>query len=165
MSTNPTSASCKTLIRRKAMKFVKWTWCIASVLLAAVGATAQEAPPPGSIELLPGFHHHLKQGIDSATGTIGRKGGLQIEYDIGEQAGDYTQCAWCGWTKGEVWRKKQVISGQEVICVFTNHRRLVVSFPEVHANFYATIRTNAELAEMLLMVFTFRAVTPKGPER
>jgi hypothetical protein len=144
------------------MKFVKWTWFTVSVFLTAVSVTAQEAPPPGYIELLPGFHHHLKQGIDSATGTIGKKGGLQIQYDIGEQAGNYTQCTWCGWTKGEVWRKKQIVNGQEIVCVFTKNRRFIVSFPEAHANFYATIRTTGELTEMLLMLFTFRPAATKS---
>jgi hypothetical protein len=70
-------------------------------------------------------------------------------------AGVYTDCDWCDWTKGETWRKKQLINGQQAVFVFTKSRRLVVSFPESHANFYATVRNESELADMLLMLATF----------
>ena len=118
-------------------------------------AASQEVPPPGAIKLLPGYHHRVTQGVDSRTGLIWKEGGAQIRYDIGEMAGSYTECSWCGWTKDELWRKKQVLNGKEVVCVFTKKRRLIVSFPDERANFYATIRTQAELADMLLMIFTF----------
>jgi hypothetical protein len=127
------------------------------ILLAfVVPAACQEAPPPGGMQLLPGFHHQSKQSIDSTTGRIWKKGGLEIHYDIGQMAGDYTECEWCGWTKGEVWRKTQVVNGQQVICVFTKKKRLVVSFPKSHANFFALIHTESELTDMLLITLTFR---------
>ena len=75
-------------------------------------------------------------------------------------AGVYTDCDSCGWVSGEKWRKKQVINGQEAAFVFTKSRRLVVSFPESHANFYATVRDESELADMLVMILTFE--TPKA---
>ena len=133
------------------------------VCLAGTGAIGQEPPPPGSMKLLPGYHHRPKQGIDSTTGTISKDGGLDIQYDIGEMAGNYSECAWCGWIKGEVWRKKQVINGQEIVCVLTKKKMFVVSFPKSHANFYARVRTQGEMADMLLMLITFEPATPGRP--
>jgi hypothetical protein len=126
-------------------------------------AASQEPSVPGSINLLPGYHHRAGQGIDSEVGIIWKKDGLTIHYDIGELAGDYTECGHsCGWTDGELWRREQVLQGQRVICVFTSQRRLVVSFPEAHANFYATVHTDQELTDMLLMLLTFRS--PRAPK-
>ena len=42
--------------------------------------------------------------------------------------------------------------------VFTKSRRFVVSFPESHANFYATIRNESDMADMLLMLSTFETL-------
>jgi hypothetical protein len=110
---------------------------------------------PGSIKLLPGYTHQKGRGVDSAVGTIHKNGGLDIEYDIG--AGHYTECgALCGWTNGEIWRKEQRIDGQKVVLVFTKQQRLVITFFESNANFYATIRNEEDMADMLLMVLTFR---------
>jgi hypothetical protein len=139
--------------------FIFLALCV--TMIAAVG---QELPPPGLINLLPGYHHRGEQGIDSRVGTIWKKNGLQIHYDIGELAGNYTGCRpLCDWTDGEVWRKKQLINGQQIICVFTNKKRLVISFPDAHANFYATIRTQQQLTDMLLMLFTFQSAVPGNP--
>jgi hypothetical protein len=127
--------------------------------LVTISAIAQESPPPGSINLLPGYHHRIGQGIDSRVGTIWKKNGLRINYDIGELAGNYAECKQlCNWTDGEVWRKTQIVNGQHVVCVFTSKRRLVVSFPAAHANFYATVKTEGQLTDMLLMLFTFNSM-------
>lgn len=135
-----------------------------SLVLIIVGvpiissASGQEPPAPGSISLLPGYHHRVDRGIDSKVGRIWKEGGLIIHYDIGELAGDYTECGpTCGWTNGELWRREQLVQGQRVICVFTKKRKLVVSFPGAHANFYGTVNTDKQLTEMLLMLLTFKA--------
>jgi hypothetical protein len=128
---------------------------------------AQGTVPPdfaGFITLLPGYEHRVGQGIDSKIGTIQKRNGILIHYDIGELAGVYTDCApLCNWTTGELWRKKQQIASLQVICVFTRSKRIVISFPEVHANFYATVRDENQLADMFLIVFTFRpSARPPG---
>lgn len=121
-------------------------------------ASAQEPPTPGSIRLLPGYHHSVGQGIDSKVGRIWKDRGPVIHYDIGALAGDYTECGRsCGWTNGELWRREQLVDGQRVVCVFTRKRRLVVSYPGAHANFYGTANTDKQLTEMLLMLLTFKA--------
>jgi hypothetical protein len=68
---------------------------------------------------------------------------------------DYTSCVWCGWTKGEIWRRDQIVGGHKVVMVFTKSKSLIVSFPEDHANFHATITSPADTADMLLMVLTY----------
>jgi hypothetical protein len=123
-------------------------------LLTTASATGQVDLKPPFVTLLPGYQYHAAQGIDSRTGVIWKEGGVRLHFDI--PAGVYTDCTWCGWTKGEIWRKEQTIGGQKVIYVFTKSKRLVVSFPDVHANFYATIRTESDMADVLLMLSTFR---------
>jgi VWFA-related protein len=147
---------------------------------------ALETPPPGGVALLSGYHHCTLQGIDSWVGTIARKDGFRIDYDIGEMAGNYTDshCVSCDWTKNEVWRKKQIVNGHEATVVFTegdtetrvkqtindqvvctpgetiHKKQLIVSFPDSHANFYATIQTKDQMADMLLMIATFHLNSP-----
>ena len=88
-------------------------------------------------------------------GSITRKDGLVIQYDIGKAAGVYTDCEWCGWTDGELWRRKQIIGGHEVRIVFTKSKRLVISYPDAHANFYTIVRSNADLTDTLLIVLSY----------
>jgi len=145
------------------MTTIKSLWFTLSFLfLAVAGAIAQETPPPGSMKLLPGYHHQRQQGIDSTVGTIWKQSGLKIEYDIGEMAGNYAECTSCGWTTGEVWRKKQTVGERKIVLVFTSKKMLVVSFPESHANFYAIIQSQDEMADMLLMLFTFSPTPQKN---
>jgi len=73
------------------MKAIRLEWLF---LFLTIAAGAQDVPPPGSIRLLPGYHHRLERGIDSKLGTIWKQGGLQLHYDIGEMAGTYTECGW-----------------------------------------------------------------------
>lgn len=129
---------------------------ISATFFLAGSALAQDVAPPGSIKLLPGYHNQPTYGIDSKTGIISKEGGVEIHYDIGDMAGDYTDCLTCGWTKGEVWRRKQLVNGQKAVFVFTNKKRLVISFPSSHANFYATIHTSEQLTDTLLMLLTFQ---------
>jgi hypothetical protein len=145
------------------VKLARRILAVLFMLLPFACLMAQELPPPGGIKLLPGYHHEIRQGIDSIVGIISRPGGLEIQYDIGEMAGDYTACATCGWTKGEIWRKVQVVNGQRMVCVFTKDKRLVVSFPQSRANFYATIHGGDELADMLLMMATFQRLPRTAP--
>ena len=160
----PRTISTEPSFRLRCDEFRKRFVTTYSLILIMVGvlmissASGQEPPTPGSISLLPGYHHRIGQGIDSKVGRIWKDKGLVIHYDVGELAGDYTECGRpCGWTKGEMWRREQLVQGQKVVCVFTNKRRLVVSFPGAHANFYGIAKTDKQLAEMLLMVLTFKA--------
>ena len=114
------------------------------------------------VTLLPGYQQREGSSLDSTTGLIWKEGGLRISYDIGRMAGAYTDCDSCDWTRGEKWRKKRVINGQKAVFVFTASRRLVVSFPESHANFFATVRDESDFADMLFMLFTFERSNVEG---
>ena len=106
---------------------------------------------------MPGYHHRTGQAIDVVVGTISKEGGLKIDYDMGEM--NATQCPpFCGGTSDELWRKRQVINGQTMVCVYTKKKMLVVTFLESHANFYATIKSEDQMADMLLMLVTFQSV-------
>ena len=133
---------------------------LAALLPACVGTAQTESTPiPGSIKLLPGYHYQKENGIDSYAGKIWKKGGVEIEHDIGARAGNYADCKTCGWNDGELWRKKQNVNGQESIVVFTKSKTLIVVFPESKANFYATIHTEEDMADMLLMLCTFQKMS------
>jgi hypothetical protein len=128
------------------------------LVLIAVTSSGQPVPveSPFHVRLLPGYQEVTGRSLDSVTGRIWKQGGLSILFDI---AGVYTDCKSCGWTEGELWRKKQIVNGQEAVFVFTKARRLVVSFPESHTNFYATIRDQSDMADMLLMLSTLEIST------
>ena len=128
----------------------------ALLLLGTISSVCATEPPPGGIRLLPGFVHHKVQGIDSTVGEI-TGNGLTIAYDIGEMAGVYTDCKTCGWTDGQLWRKKQQINGHPVVIVYTKKQQMVISFPDSKANFYATVRSEADISDVLLMVLTFNS--------
>ena len=127
----------------------------AIVLLCAIPVVSETHSVPGGIRLLPGFVHRSHQGIDSRVGEIVGTSGLRILYDIGEMAGVYTNCKTCGWIDGELWRRKQQIDGHQVVIVYTKARRIIVSFPESKANFYATANSRSDITDVLLMVLTF----------
>ena len=144
---------------------MKWPMAVvlfACVLFAAPLVRAEDLPP-GSIKLLPGYHHITGRGIDSSVGKIWRDGGAIIKYDIGGDAGIHTDHG--EWTKGTVWRTEQTINGQKAVIVFTKKKMLVISFLEMGANFYSTIRNDRDLADVLLMISTFAPYGCNGPAK
>jgi len=136
---------------------VSWMFVILSLSLLSLPQPVEHRDRKEcQVKLLVGYKQREGRSLDSTTGHIWKEGGLRISYDIGPMAGVYTnKCEWCDWTKGEIWRKTQTINGQESVFVFTKSRQLVVSFPKSYANFYAAIRDESELTDMLLMLATF----------
>ncbi len=134
---------------------------LAMLFLATWTSPAQTETAPGSIRLLPGYRHERLSGIDSRVGKIWKQGGVEIQYDIGKMAGNYADCKSCGWTRGELWRRKQIVNGQEAILFFTRAKTLFVVFPDSQANFYATINKAQDMADMLLMLLTFQKTAPR----
>ena len=124
----------------------------ATILLCGTIGFAQGADaPPGSIKLLPGYTHHRLRGIDTQVGKISRKDGLSIEYDIGESAGDYAESQ----KADAAWFKQQVINGQAVQVAFKKDKQLIVTFTNGPANFFATIKSEEDMADVLLMLSTY----------
>jgi len=109
-------------------------------------------PVPGGILLLPGYEHGSEQGIDSRVGHIRGVGGdLTIGYDIGGMAGPKAQGI-----ERFLWSRKQVINGQLATLVMQEGGYLTVTFERDSANFEAyPIRTQAELADVMLMLSTY----------
>lgn len=113
---------------------------------------AQQPAPPGGIKLLPGYQHKKLQGIDTRVGRIWKEGGLAIDYDIGRLAGNAAKSQDQASLR---WSKEQVVDGRAVQFAFTKDRKLFVTFPQSFANFSASVRSEEDLADMLLMVLTY----------
>jgi hypothetical protein len=109
-----------------------------------------------SITLLAGYELRGGTGIDSYVGTISKPGAVIVVYDIGGMAGTYTECKKPCWTDGELWRKrKKIASGGTLVYVYTAKHRLICTVLESKANFYATVSSEQDIADMLEMVSSF----------
>lgn len=133
------------------------------ILINASGATAEDLPPPGGMRMLEGYRHEALRGIDSNPGRIWKPGGLEIHYDIGGLAGEYTD----EYEQRQMkWMKRQQIDGREVVILLTNEDRMIITFrrsgERAWANFMATVKTPNDTTEVLLMVLTYRGRTPEN---
>ena len=130
-----------------------------AVLIASTAAVSAWAAhqsddgPPGSINTIAGYKHEQGRGEDTDVGKIWKEGGLTINYDIGTLAGpranpehqaDYS------------WYKEQPFGGQRARCALTKSGQLLVTFPADSACFYANVETPEDVADMLLIVLTYR---------
>lgn len=138
--------------------------------LAVIAATPRiasaQTPLPGGFEinLLPGYEHQPLQGIDSIVGRIAKKEGLTITYEFGRipqgnlrLGGDYSNYALRVPEKDRLWLKEQTIKGRKIHVVYGKDQRLTVSTEatKMGANFTATAKTPGDVADVLLMVFSF----------
>jgi hypothetical protein len=125
-----------------------------SYALPVYSQIAKADPPPGKMELLPGYHHKTGRGIDTAVGHIWKDGGITISYDIGGLAGIYVLP---NQKDQNGWYREQKINNQTVRIVLTNERQLRVTFVEATANFVAVVPKDEDLADALLMILTYRS--------
>ena len=141
-----------------------------SLVLCSSLAMAQEGrPAPGAIKLLPGYVHEPKQGFDSIVGTISKKGGLEINYDIGRVAkpgglalgGDFSDRPKLTPKETLQWYKEQVVQGQEVHLAYGKDNLLQVSYPAHGVNFSAKVTKPEDLADALLIILSFPKVEAK----
>ena len=86
-------------------------------------------------------------------GRISKPHGIVISYDIGMDACHYEAAP--QWTKRAVWRTEQIVGGRKVVCIYTKSNELLITFPGAMANFYAKVRTQRDVADMMLMVLTY----------
>lgn len=128
------------------------TAVLAVAMLVCPAARAADEPTPGNIKLANGYTHEAEQGIDTQVGTIAKKDGPSISYDIGELAGNRAQTV----LGDATWSKRQTINGNEVMTVLTKDGTLYVTFPKANANFYGKVKTPQETAEVLLMLLTYQ---------
>ena len=131
---------------------------IVATLALTVSCAAKDiqSDPPGGIRLLPGYQHRRLQSIDDMIGEIWKDGGLKIHYDIGAWANDPDNCKTC--EVRVLWRQEQVVNGQRVVCALYQTKLLIINI-DGHASFEATIKTQQQQADMLLMVLTFHKMS------
>ena len=113
------------------------------------------------MELLPGYQVRLRPGIDSIGGDLWKDRGLTIHFDLSGNAGNYADSE--DVKKQTLWRREQTVNGRKLICVYTKSRDFYATFPP-STNFFATIRNQEDLADMLLMVLTFHQSSPAAKE-
>lgn len=113
---------------------------------------AEQTDPPGAIRLLPNYQHQARQSYDTEVGRIWKEDGLLIHYDIGPLAGNF---ATVSRPDQRLWYKEQASGRRRVQLALTKDRTLYVTFPDDDANFYATLKTEEDLVDMLLMVLTY----------
>ncbi len=112
------------------------------------------SPPPGGIKLLAGYAHFQEQGIDTRVGRIKKEGGLDIEYDIGRLAGEYTNT--CVRDKNAcVWFKEQKLEYGIVKIALTKDGEIIATFPKTTANFFAQVKSQEDIADFLIMILTY----------
>lgn len=126
-------------------------------------------PPPPShdipkgVVLLPGYEHVPGRGIDSLVGAIVKEGDLVIRYDIGPPAGNYAT----GRSDERRWLQSLERGGRTIDIAMRRDRTLVVTISRTAAaggggreglypaNFYAVVRNQEDIAEVLLMVLGY----------
>jgi hypothetical protein len=138
------------------------TLSIAVLILSCFSAAAQsQNDPPGKMVLLPGYQHERLAGIDTLVGRIWKDNGLSIRYDIGALAGNQISN-----NPNLQWSREQMVSGKRMQVGMTKNRLLIIVFsapvaaaPAISrdspANFYATVTSDEDIADMILMVMTY----------
>jgi hypothetical protein len=149
------SPALNRIIMEKLMKKVLLVYMLITLFaLPAHSQTPKVDPPPGKIELLPGYQHQTGRGIDTMVGKIWKEGGITITYDIGMFAGMYAS----PYQKDQYqWFKEQKINNHTVRIALTKAHQLRVTFVEAHASFLSVITKDEDLAEALLMILTYRS--------
>lgn len=112
-------------------------------------------PPPGNIQLLDGYIHEKRRGIDTDVGVIKRAGGLEIRYDIGPLAGNAAGTYAAAYKDKVLWYKGQIVNGDELWILALKDGFIMATFVKSDTNFSATAKTPEDVAEFLLTVMTF----------
>lgn len=140
-------------------------WLLTVGLLSVNAASAQDAKkkddkgdpavkvaltPTSTVQLLPDYTQRTKKGADSAVGELVRKDGLTVSYDIG----------WYGpqTLENTLWSKEQMLFGKKVKIVFSKQKELLVvvgAGEKVHASFYSKVKSEEDVAEILLIVLSY----------
>ena len=109
------------------------------------------------IQLLPEYKFQVGSTIEGGRhGKIWRQGGPSIAFDIDM----YTPSAVDSVEKSQIaWREEQSRNPGRVICIYTKSQDLLITFvTPMPANFRSKIRSQRDLAEVLLMVLTFEPI-------
>jgi hypothetical protein len=114
--------------------------------------------PPG-IVLLKDYQHERCMGRDSSKGRIWKNQGLEIRYEGGLGTGNRVEQN----RSNLVWSREHTTDTNRAQIAMTNSRELLVTFSALPGfrtpmlNFYATIRSEEDIADALLMVMGYQA--------
>jgi hypothetical protein len=115
-----------------------------------------------SIRLLPDYTIQHRWGDDTYVGSISRPNGLDIRIDIGTLAGFWADPTN---TDKHIWVFRQIVRGHTVFIGLRpfgetkSEKLLCVTFPDGVVNFFAVVRSDLEIAEMLSMVLTYEPMS------
>jgi hypothetical protein len=138
-------------------------WSVLFVLFYSLCASAQG---PAGMVLLPGYKHEtVATPRDSRQGRIWKESGLEIIYQYSGMAGGRIS----GYDLTPLWSKELTADkGTRIEIQLSTDRRLIVRFVrapnaqerlrsgDFPAYFSAQVRNEEDIAEMLMMVMTFR---------
>jgi len=142
--------------------------CLASlggaVLMAAAGFGFFCLPYPyrtyniHTVVIPPDYTLHHQLYGDACVANITRKDGFRINFDAGPsqvtRPSDEEQRRW------SIWWREQVVAGERVWLSLrkccTRQHVLTVTYPKNNANFYAEFTSEADLAEALSIILTYR---------
>jgi len=130
---------------------------LAVALIALLGSAGRveaqvvNGAPPGAMRLLDGYQHETLQGIDTQVGRIWKNNGPEVYYDIGALAGNHARQS-----DMARWSKRQTIGANAFTLTMRTDDSVVLTFDKNTANFFIKgVRTQEELAEVLLMLLTY----------
>jgi hypothetical protein len=114
----------------------------------------------GTLQLLPGYQHKEGNGIDTHAGRIWKKDGMEIHYDIGPLAGNYAKREKEKKDGKLLWHKEQTVGTRKMDVSLTKDRVLFVTL-DGPVNFYATVKSDEDMADLLLMIASYSDLLTK----
>jgi hypothetical protein len=119
---------------------------------------AKENISLATVKLLEGYSLETHLNQDTEGGRITKKNGLKIEICVGEMMDLYAQPSK---RSNFEWFQTQSINGNLVYLALTppdvkDARTLEVSFPTCFANFSVKVSSQADVAEALAMILTYK---------
>jgi hypothetical protein len=151
--------------KERFMKRMHYPLCVVFMLgLIATDLFAQDGRL-GNMQLLPGYTHQTRQGIDSLIGGISKPNGLRFGYEIGRVTKPGRARTGGSFIDGPRqqredqirWYREQTVNGQPIHLAYRNDDLLLVSFPHKGLNISVRVRDANEMAEALLMIMTYPA--------
>jgi len=157
------------------MKAYRLFYCVIAgvcLLISTLNGFAETNTRLGGMRLLEGYEHEVQQGIDSVVGRISKKGGLQINYEIGAVSkpgeprfgGQFSDRPQLTPKEQLRWYREQLINGQPVHLAYRKDNVLLVSFPQKGTNFRVAVESPETMADALLMILTYPS-SPKHGEQ
>jgi hypothetical protein len=127
---------------------------LTSNIFAQTESSVLPEPPPGNIKMLPGYIHKTGRHTDTYDGTISKKNGIEIYYDMGRLAGNYALFHYKREKGNLIWSKVQKINGLKLRISYLKDGSIYATFGKWD-NFISTVKTNEELSDFLTIIMTY----------